>query len=110
VLFISGRFRHAVPHLAGAVSTYADFRGHRMGIDGRSKGHRVGIVSPAKTIVSIDVLRLASFCHVDHTAMVTCVSLNGGCVSSCFPVIQAGIASATLWAPRSAFLIRNATS
>jgi hypothetical protein len=39
-----------------------------------------------------------------------CASVNGGCVSRHRLVIQADIASAAYWAPRSALLMRNATS
>ena len=81
VLYISRRFPRVVPHQAGAVSTYADFRGHRMGIEGRSMGHRMGIVSFAKTIVSIVVLRLVSLPGVDSTGPVTSASLSGACES-----------------------------
>ena len=42
-----------------------------MGIEGRSMGHRMGIVSFAKTIVSIVVLRLVSLPGVDSTGPVT---------------------------------------
>jgi hypothetical protein len=39
-----------------------------------------------------------------------CASVNGGCVSRHRLVIQVDIASAAYWAPRSALLMRNATS